>query len=309
MLVQVRLKQEVLTEAARRQGSGKRAHDGSQPASLRGDQWYTQQAIRAVNQAMGRVIRHRHDYGAIILCDDRFQVQPDAQETGCTCAWVVDTWPCHPLALHACNHFLMLCHPSQVHHHQSCALPGCHTPVGTSLLCACSSVYPAIASRLWGLSVATSDWSQEPRLRDQLSAWLRPLAQVHPNFGSATSSLTRFFKERAAATATATAPPPPPKPAPSPPKGAAFGGVHSRAAPGRSFGRLLGLQVLMSLCCVNFVMLLMPVDCFFTTLLGLQNARSSSLGSVTRGQGWHKCRCPAPWMQVGWQGWQSAMRH
>ena len=27
-----------------------------------------------MNQAMGRVIRHRHDYGAIILCDERFKV-------------------------------------------------------------------------------------------------------------------------------------------------------------------------------------------------------------------------------------------
>ena len=82
--MQVRLKQEVLTEAARRRGSEKRAHDGSQPASLRGDQWYTQQAIRAVNQAMGRVIRHRHDYGAIILCDDRFQVQAEAHQSACS---------------------------------------------------------------------------------------------------------------------------------------------------------------------------------------------------------------------------------
>lgn len=39
---------------------------------LSGDQWYTQQAARAVNQAMGRVIRHRHDYGAVLLCDARF---------------------------------------------------------------------------------------------------------------------------------------------------------------------------------------------------------------------------------------------
>ena len=28
--------------------------------------------MRAVNQAMGRVIRHRWDYGAIILADGRF---------------------------------------------------------------------------------------------------------------------------------------------------------------------------------------------------------------------------------------------
>ena len=39
---------------------------------LTGEEWYVQQATRAVNQAVGRVIRHRHDYGAIILCDERF---------------------------------------------------------------------------------------------------------------------------------------------------------------------------------------------------------------------------------------------
>ncbi|KAG2598768.1 hypothetical protein PVAP13_5KG398007 [Panicum virgatum] len=35
-------------------------------------------AARAVNQAVGRVIRHRHDYGAIIYCDERF-AQPHYQ--------------------------------------------------------------------------------------------------------------------------------------------------------------------------------------------------------------------------------------
>lgn len=39
---------------------------------LTGEEWYSQQASRAVNQAVGRVIRHRHDYGAIIFCDERF---------------------------------------------------------------------------------------------------------------------------------------------------------------------------------------------------------------------------------------------
>ena len=33
---------------------------------------YVQQAARAVNQAMGRVIRHKYDYGAILLADERF---------------------------------------------------------------------------------------------------------------------------------------------------------------------------------------------------------------------------------------------
>lgn len=39
---------------------------------LNGQQWYTQQAYRAVNQAIGRCIRHRNDYGAIFLIDKRY---------------------------------------------------------------------------------------------------------------------------------------------------------------------------------------------------------------------------------------------
>ncbi|XP_020485971.1 regulator of telomere elongation helicase 1 isoform X2 [Labrus bergylta] len=40
---------------------------------LSGQEWYRQQAFRAVNQAIGRVIRHKDDYGAIFLCDQRFK--------------------------------------------------------------------------------------------------------------------------------------------------------------------------------------------------------------------------------------------
>jgi regulator of telomere elongation helicase 1 len=39
---------------------------------LTGADWYAQSAWRAVNQAIGRVIRHRNDYGAILFMDDRF---------------------------------------------------------------------------------------------------------------------------------------------------------------------------------------------------------------------------------------------
>lgn len=37
-----------------------------------GQNWYQLEATRAVNQAVGRVIRHRHDYGAVLFCDGRF---------------------------------------------------------------------------------------------------------------------------------------------------------------------------------------------------------------------------------------------
>ncbi|KAG1696126.1 Regulator of telomere elongation helicase 1 [Nymphon striatum] len=40
--------------------------------SLTGDYWYKMEATRAVNQAIGRVIRHNKDYGAVIFCDERF---------------------------------------------------------------------------------------------------------------------------------------------------------------------------------------------------------------------------------------------
>ncbi|GAU11015.1 hypothetical protein TSUD_113080, partial [Trifolium subterraneum] len=66
----VRLKREYLDEQSGAQGESFKV--------LTGDEWYNQQASRAVNQAVGRVIRHRHDYGAIIFCDERF-AQPHRQ--------------------------------------------------------------------------------------------------------------------------------------------------------------------------------------------------------------------------------------
>ncbi|KAL3898360.1 MAG: hypothetical protein SGCHY_002794 [Lobulomycetales sp.] len=38
-----------------------------------GNIWYKQQALRAVNQAIGRVIRHKNDHGAILLLDYRYE--------------------------------------------------------------------------------------------------------------------------------------------------------------------------------------------------------------------------------------------
>ena len=38
-----------------------------------GARWYEQQAFRALNQAVGRCIRHKSDFGAIIFLDERFE--------------------------------------------------------------------------------------------------------------------------------------------------------------------------------------------------------------------------------------------
>merc|ERR1712070_581571 len=37
-----------------------------------GRAWYTRECIRAVNQAVGRVIRHKDDFGGVLLCDERY---------------------------------------------------------------------------------------------------------------------------------------------------------------------------------------------------------------------------------------------
>jgi len=44
-------------------------------ALVNGHVWYNLQAFRALNQALGRCIRHRTDYGAIILVDSRHRFQ------------------------------------------------------------------------------------------------------------------------------------------------------------------------------------------------------------------------------------------
>lgn len=43
------------------------------PGLPSGDDWYIQTGMRTTNQAMGRVIRHKHDYGAMFFCDARFK--------------------------------------------------------------------------------------------------------------------------------------------------------------------------------------------------------------------------------------------
>ncbi|CAE7402093.1 BRIP1 [Symbiodinium natans] len=42
------------------------------PGTLTGDQWYEQQAYRAINQALGRCLRHHQDFGAVLLLDARW---------------------------------------------------------------------------------------------------------------------------------------------------------------------------------------------------------------------------------------------
>jgi regulator of telomere elongation helicase 1 len=40
--------------------------------TLSGNEWYNLEAFKAINQAVGRVIRHKSDFGAVLLLDKRF---------------------------------------------------------------------------------------------------------------------------------------------------------------------------------------------------------------------------------------------
>jgi regulator of telomere elongation helicase 1 len=42
---------------------------------LNGERWYKIKASRTVNQAIGQVIRHIRDFGAVFLCDQRYSSQ------------------------------------------------------------------------------------------------------------------------------------------------------------------------------------------------------------------------------------------
>ncbi len=72
----VRIKRSFLDANRRNNGNGNGNGNGNaghgKGGTLSGEEWYSQGAMRAVNQALGRVIRHRHDYGAVVLADERF---------------------------------------------------------------------------------------------------------------------------------------------------------------------------------------------------------------------------------------------
>ncbi|KAI8089536.1 helicase C-terminal domain-containing protein [Halteromyces radiatus] len=51
-----------------------------QDTVLSGDEWYNIQAYRAINQALGRCIRHRNDWGAILLLEERFLDSRNTQQ-------------------------------------------------------------------------------------------------------------------------------------------------------------------------------------------------------------------------------------
>ena len=62
-------------------------------------------ACRALNQAIGRCIRHKHDYGGIILLDRRFGDVRNRKDLSCWYSLTFSTswrFPNHVLICEAC---------------------------------------------------------------------------------------------------------------------------------------------------------------------------------------------------------------
>jgi fanconi anemia group J protein len=57
---------------SKRAWNDRERRDNDRQELLSGSAWYDMQAFRALNQAVGRCVRHRRDFGAIVLLDQRF---------------------------------------------------------------------------------------------------------------------------------------------------------------------------------------------------------------------------------------------
>ncbi|KAM3875393.1 Fanconi anemia group J protein [Diretmus argenteus] len=108
---------------------------------LPGHRWYEIQAYRALNQALGRCIRHRNDWGALILVDDRFRNNPNKYITGLS-KWVRqlvqhhDTFGDAMQSLAAFSQFQQeaAAHPSQILT-STVSPPGRHLQITTEEQC------------------------------------------------------------------------------------------------------------------------------------------------------------------------------
>jgi len=77
-----------------------------------GRRWYMREAIRAVNQTLGRVIRHKSDFGGVLLCDSRYaageRLAPLASGLSSWLRPQVSVRSSFESALASCRHFFHL---------------------------------------------------------------------------------------------------------------------------------------------------------------------------------------------------------
>lgn len=114
---------------------------------MSGRMWYTTQAFRALNQALGRCIRHLNDYGSIVLCDTRFQSLEHRRHVA---AWIRDAIECGDLkqvARHMTQHFAAAPAFVRREYRERMGLPAVKAKPTSSLHCVQRGTNPDAAAR------------------------------------------------------------------------------------------------------------------------------------------------------------------
>ena len=162
-------------------GDGTAAGGGGTAA---GREYYQDLCMKAVNQCIGRVIRHRGDHAAVLLVDARWGggLVPgglwsiERQCGACGVGWMQD-------GLQGLAGWPAACPPDSSTH----LPPLCHWPC-------CCRYAAAVDSR-----------GQFTGPLAKLPGWIQQSLQVSPSFGDAFGRLARFSKAMAAADAAAVA--------------------------------------------------------------------------------------------------------
>ncbi|WIA16891.1 hypothetical protein OEZ85_013818 [Tetradesmus obliquus] len=200
------LQHQLLDEEARAGAAGISGGRG-----LSGQQWYVQQGLRAVNQAMGRVIRHRWDYGAVLLADERFG---SAQNKRHLSRWLREQVTSHSSfggAIGSLTKFFKnKRHLSRWLREQVTA----HSSFGGAIGSLTKFFKNKRHLSRWLREQVTSHSSFGDAIgsltkffknKRHLSRWLREQVTAHSSFGGAIGSLTKFFKDKGDIAASAAA--------------------------------------------------------------------------------------------------------
>nr|XP_029528514.1 Fanconi anemia group J protein isoform X1 [Oncorhynchus nerka]XP_029528515.1 Fanconi anemia group J protein isoform X1 [Oncorhynchus nerka] len=160
---------------------------------LSGSRWYEIQAYRALNQALGRCIRHKNDWGALILVDDRFGNNPNKYISGLS-KWVRNLVRHHDtfrgamqslVAFSQCQQGAGEIHGagSQTFNSSTVLSPASQSSVTVEDLSHCRpSPSPSSDCLLWA-TVHHTTTSQVPELHTQLQgfrSWVPPTVSVPP---------------------------------------------------------------------------------------------------------------------------------
>uniref|UniRef100_A0A6Q2X960 DNA 5'-3' helicase n=1 Tax=Esox lucius TaxID=8010 RepID=A0A6Q2X960_ESOLU len=167
---------------------------------LSGSRWYEIQAYRALNQALGRCIRHKNDWGALILVDERFGNNPNRYISGLS-KWVRNLVKHHDTFGAAMQSLVCFsqCQQGAGERHGAASQPFNSTdimppaslsPVTVEELSSCHpSQSPSTDSLLWA-TVHNTTASQASAPNTQLEV---PRSWVHPETAGSTGVIFIFM--------------------------------------------------------------------------------------------------------------------